>query len=231
MKQFLLLLAYFFCLSSCLNRAEKEEKKISSADDIFYDYQVWADEESEDVTVRLQFRRGDKDGDPFAVESPGKVLLDGEELTADSARFTGVYYETAKPVDGFIGKHTVDFIDRSGKKHREEFSFKPFTLVKELPEKIKKAPFQIQLQDFSQTSMPVRLVMVDTSMASADVNEEIWIKNGKVNITEAFLDNLTHGPVMLEIYNEVERPIRNDTADSGRFSMTYGLKRQINLVK
>ncbi len=231
MKPFFPFLILLIWATACSNNAETVRNPKSKEDGIYSEYQVWAEEGREDVTVRLQYRHGDREGTAFAMESPGKVLLDGEELTADSTQFTGVYYEVSKPVEDFKGKHTVVYVDGSGKKLREEFSFEPFTLAKEPPEKVKKDPFQIQLQGFPESPTLIRLVMVDTSLASADVNEELLVQNGNVDITEEFLANLTKGPVTLEIYREEERPVRGNAVNRGMFTMTYGLKREFTLIE
>jgi hypothetical protein len=142
----------------------------------------------------------------------------------------GVYYETSKPVETFTGEHIVSYIDKSGKEHRDTFTFEPFTLAQEIPETIRK-PFQIQLQNFPEGVAPIRLVMVDTSLRSDGVNEKLMIEGGILEITEGYLANLTKGPVTLEIYQEEERPVKGRLGSFGKFTMTYGLRRQFNLVK
>lgn len=230
MKPFFLSILFLFFLWSCAGEEEPRIVPKTPSGGVYADYQVWAEEGADEVTIRLQYRRGNDEGDAFAVENPGKVLLDGDEMIPDSTRFMGVYYEVTKPVDDFTGEHTVVFIDKTGREHREEFTFEPFTLRAELPENIRKKPFTIQLQNFPERSTPIRLVMVDTSLRSAGVNEDLLIQDGKVEITEEFLRLLTNGPVTLEIYREEERPVKGGPTRSGRFSMTYGLRRHFNLV-
>jgi hypothetical protein len=77
----------------------------------------------------------------------------------------------------------------------------------------------------------VRVVIIDTDYESADVNEEIVPENGVVEVTEQHLSNLTKGPIVLEIYQEVERNISGNRQQTGRFSLTYGLRRQLSLVE
>jgi hypothetical protein len=67
-------------------------------------------------------------------------------------------------------------------------------------------------------------VIIDTDYESADVNEEIVPENGVVEVTEQHLSNLTKGPIVLEIYQEVERNISVDRQQTGRFQSTYGLE-------
>lgn len=231
MKPFLLYIILLFFLGSCAGEEEPSFVRKTPSGGVYADYQVWAEEGADEVTIRLQYRRENEEGDAFAVENPGKVLLDDEELAPDSTRFMGVYYETSKPIEDFTGEHTVVFIDKSGREHREEFTFEPFTLRAELPENIRKKPFRIQLQNFPERSTPIRLVMVDTSLRSAGVNEELLIEEGIVEITKEFLRLLTKGPVTLEIYREEERPVKRGSKHSGKFTLTYGLRRHFNLVE
>lgn len=221
-----------FCIVcfSCTDEDNTGRIRRAPADGVYTDYQVWAEEGTDDVTVRLQFRRGHEEGEAFAVENPGKVLLDKEVLIPDSTRFMGVYYETLIPVDDFKGEHNIVYLDKSGKEHQEEFTFEPFSLVKELPANISKKPFSIQLQDFPVPATPIRLVMVDTSLHSAGVNEEVVIEDGRIQITEEHLRHLTKGPVTLEIYREEERPVKSNKTAYGKFTMSYGLRRYFNLV-
>lgn len=231
MKLFSLFILLIFSLLSCAGEEEPAFKSKKPLGGVYADYQVWAEEGADEVTIRLQYRQGNEEGDAFAVKNPGKVLLDGEELAPDSTRFMGVYYEATKSVDDFTGEHAVVFIDKSGREHREEFSFEPFSLKAELPENIRKKPFPIQLKNFPDSSTPIRLVMVDTSLYSAGVNEELMIEGGIVQITEEFLRHLTKGPVTMEIYREEEWLVRGGSTSSGKFSMTYGLRRHFNLTE
>lgn len=231
MKPFFPFLLLLFFALSCADEVPSDRIRRAPSGGVFADYQVWAEEGTDDVTIRLQYRRGDEEGEAFAVQGPGKVLLDGEELTADSTRFMGAFYEVLKPVESFRGEHTVVYIDKNGKEHRETFMFKPFTLADELPETIKKRPFRIQLKGFLQEATPVRLVMVDTSLHSSGVNEELLVEGGMLEITEEYLSNLTKGPVTLEIYREEERPVKESESHYGKFIMNYGLRRQFNLVE
>src|SRR6187551_1918495 len=77
---------------------------------VFFDYEVWAEEGKEDVTVNLQYRMGGKNGTTLVLDEPSKVMLDGEQLKVDSAKVTGAYYEVQKPFASFTGKHAISFI-------------------------------------------------------------------------------------------------------------------------
>ena len=98
-----------------------------------------------------------------------------------------------------------------------------------VPEKIKKESFAIQLDGIGEASEFIRLVMVDTSMQSADVNEDVLMEEGRIAITEDHLANLTEGPVYLELYREQEQLVRNRAKGGGKLVITYALKRQFTL--
>lgn len=219
-----------FCLTSCLNKAENGNDKDVNPEQIYYDYKVSAEEGREEVTVMLQYRLDGEDGIAQALEEPSKVSLDGTELMPDSAKLTGAFYEAIKPMEDFKGKHTIVFTDSRNKNHEEEFNFEPFTLASELPEQIRKSPFTIQLADIPYSLTRVHLVMIDTSYATADVNEEIVIEKGEIHIDEEKLANLSTGPVTLEIYREEKRPLKNASKAGGRILITYSLRRQFELV-
>ncbi len=231
MKPIMALLCLSYFLAACSDNTETVAANNESSGAVYYDYQVWAEEGREDVTVRLQYRRGGDEGNPILLDEPSKVLLDGTALTADSTGFMGVFYEVGKPVDEFKGKHVILFVDRNRKEHREEFTFQPFTLAEELPDKLQKKPFRIVLQDFPQTAATVRLAITDTSFQSADVNEEVVVEDGKIDITADHLANLTKGPVVLELYREQENPVGNNSKNRGKLTMTYSLKRQFVLAE
>lgn len=220
-----------FLLSACFNNADVESAESNDRQSIYKDFRVWAEEGREEVTVRLQFRAGGMDGEAVLMDNPGTVLLDNLPVAADSTRFTGVYYETFQPLREFEGKHTIAFVDKAKKQQTAEFHFLPFSLAKEIPNKVRKAPFEIQLKNFPDEPASIRLVMVDTSLFSADVNEEIMVENGKIAITAEYLDNLTKGPVLLEIHREDEQPLQGESRSSGKLIITYRLKREFTLVE
>jgi hypothetical protein len=93
-----------------------------------------------------------------------------------------------------------------------------------------KKPFTVQLTNFPTAATTIRLVMVDTSLDSPDVNEELRVENGEVKIDAAMLANLTKGPTVLQIYREEQRPFENGGTATGRLTTTYGIKREFVLV-
>jgi hypothetical protein len=230
MKLLLPLCCLFFLLVSCADEPKAETEEVFRPGSLYQNFQVWGEEGREDVTVRLQFHEGNRNGDAILLDNPGTVFLDDIPLPADSTKFNGVFYEISLPVAGFAGSHTIRFMGSDGKEYKEKFSFAPFSLAKDLPAEIKRKPFDLQLQNFGKGSEFVRLVMVDTAMQSADVNEDILVEEGKLSISDEHLANLTDGPVYLEIYREQEQLVRNGARGGGKLVITYALKRQFNFL-
>ena len=231
MRVFCLFLALVLLFTSCQNNAEKKEAEGINPNAIYYDYRVWGEEEKENVTVMLQYRYGEEDGEAIFLDEPSKVSLDGMELKPDSAKLTGVFYEAIKPISEFKGAHTIVFTDSRQKEHKVEFSFQPFTLASELPAQVKKRPFIIKLANFPEKRTRIQLVMIDTSYITPDVNEEFEIERGEISIDKDKLANLFVGPVTLEIYLEEEKNLRSASRAGGRILITYGLRRQFEFVE
>ena len=231
MRVFLFFFFLLFLFTSCGNKADIGKVTDVKPEAIYYDYKIWGEEGKDDVTVMLQFRFGSKDGPALILDEPSKVTLDGVKLQGDSVSITGAFYELVKPLNEFRGEHTIIFTDSRKGEHKEEFNFLPFSLITELPEEIENRPFTIQLKDFPQQPTGIRLVMIDTSYQTMDVNEEIVIKEGQIPITANHLSALSAGPVTLEIYREEETPLKNASKKGGRLLMTYGLRRQFTLME
>ncbi|MDQ3279673.1 MAG: hypothetical protein M3Q06_15210, partial [Bacteroidota bacterium] len=83
MRTFLPLFSLLLCLTACSNNADEESVENNTPETIYHDFQVWAEEGSEEVTVRLQFRAGGKEGDALLVGPPDGVLLDNLPLVVD----------------------------------------------------------------------------------------------------------------------------------------------------
>ncbi len=229
MRIFLLLITCS-ALASCLNNAEIGSAKDVDPKSIYYDYTVSGEEGSDDATMMLQYRFGGRNGTTLVLDSPAKVLVDGVQIKVDSAKLTGAFYELIKPAASFNGNHTILFTDRDGKEHKEEFSYRPFALANELPEKIKRQPFTIKLNGFDTGQALVRLVMMDTAFKTRDVNMEVYVESGQLRIDSMQLANLKNGPINLELYREEERPLKQPSKEGGRLQITYSLKRQFELI-
>ena len=227
-RVFILVALLPFILQACTDVESPPEQK-AGMEGIYLDYKIWAEEGLDHVTCIFQFRDGGLEGDALPVEKPGKVELDGVPIPIDSARFTGVYYETHQSFESFAGEHTVELTTSDGKQFREEFSFLPFRLDQELPDRIPRQPFVIKLQNMPERETRIRVVITDTSFSTPDVNEVVAVVKGQVDIDESMLRNLSNGPLILELYREEQRRLKNTPGHGGRISITYGLKRDVIL--
>lgn len=216
-------------LAGC-NDVEIGRSKDVNPESVYFDYKIAASEENENVSCMFIYKFGGPNGTTLVLDEPSKVEFDGQTITADSARYTGVYYEVVRPVRAFSGKHNIVFTGSDKKQYSQEFEFKPFKLAEALPEKIPRKAFTIRLQDFPARETPLHLVMIDTAFASNDVNETISVINGQVEISQIMLDKLKAGPVTIELNREEEQPLLQKTKEGGKLLLRYGLKREFLLT-
>ncbi|HEV7621963.1 MAG TPA: hypothetical protein VGO09_09525 [Flavisolibacter sp.] len=218
-------------LSAILAGCHNSETKINfpGKQDLYFDYKITGAEEQNYVSWGLEYRLGGPEGKGILIDSPGRVMIDGELIPADSTRKSGVYYETVKLMSEVTGKHRIEFINKDLKNYSEEVDFEPFTLQSGLPAEIERHPFNIGLKDFPSSKDNLRLVMIDTSFKSTGINEIVKVYNGTITINQFMLDRLKNGPIILKLYLEEERPIKNAPA-GGMLTILYSLERGFNLV-
>lgn len=216
-----------FFLFSCTSDEIGSSKDVNP-DAVFFDYEVWAEEGKEDVTINVQYRMGGKNGTTLVLEEPSKVLLDGEQLNVDSAKVTGAYYEIQRPVASFSGKHSITFIDLNRKEYTEEFEFTPFSLDPDVPATLNRGDLVFNFKGLDSIAY-VNVILTDTSFHSADINDIDTVKNGRLVISGNRLSALINGPINLQFHKEVEKPMKNGTKEGGKLYMHYGLKREFEL--
>ena len=216
---------YFF---ACNNKKDKNYEPKPEA--IYFDYQITGKEGDDNLTVMLQYRDGGEDGDAIAV---GKVILDGEIVTVDSAKMTGFFYELHKPISSFSGKHTIVFTGADQKEYKEEFEFQPVVLVIVVADSIRRNEPGIDSIVFVFEGLEfedyVRVVLTDTSFDNDGINRVDTVVTGHLYITKADLEFLANGPIQLEFILKHERPVKNGTEAGGRLLITYSLKRDFFL--
>lgn len=222
-----LLISFAIFIAAC-NSNEIGNSKDVNPESIYFDYRIWAEEGKEDVTCLLQYRFGGKNGTTLVIEGPGKVELDGEAITVDSAKLTGAFYEIIKPINSFTGKHTITFTNPEKKQYKEEFTFQPFSLKTEIPEVLNRGELVFELEGLEPEDY-VHIVATDTAFYSEDINQVDTVRNGRIVITREQLKNLTNGPITLQLYKEEEKPVKKSTKEGGRLFISYGLKREFEL--
>jgi hypothetical protein len=222
-----LALGFAAIVAGCTNR-DKVEGTLDY-NRLYLDYAITAEEDAGYATCVFQFKEGGEEGKAVNIE-PATVELDGRKLETDSAKLSGFFYEVQKPIDSFAGKHVIVFTVPGHKEYKNEFEFSPFTLKQELPEKISRKSFSIQLKNFPSTEKSVRLLLLDTAFESSGFNDMVPVVDRKVTIDEPILKNVKGGPINLALYMEQEIPLKQKTIAGGRVFITYGLKRQFGLV-
>jgi hypothetical protein len=224
-------LVFFFVtvtalIVSCKSADKKTEEMLPDA--IFFDYKITGQEGDDNLTVMLQYKYGDEDGRAFAIKEPLKVLLDGEPIPGDSTKRTGPFYEINKPIASFAGKHSIVFTSRDNKEYKEEFEFKPLSLLSAVPESLQRGDLVFEL-DGLESEDYVRIVLTDTSFIHDGINRVDTVLDGQLIISKTELESLANGPVQLEFIREYERPVKNGTEAGGRLQITYSLKREFVL--
>jgi len=218
-------LCFFF--GSCTSNEIGNGKDVNPSA-IYFDYRIWGNEGDDAITVMLQFRFGGANGTTLVLEEPSKVELDGKQIMTDSSKMTGAFYEMVKPIKEFTGKHTIVFTDINQKQYKEEFNFQPIVLRTTIPKEIKRNDLVFELDGLDPIDY-VRVILNDTSFASEGINRLDTVRNGRVIISKQDLETVVNGPVHLELYKEVERPIKNGTDEGGKLEITYGVKREFEL--
>lgn len=217
-----LLFSIIVSLVSC-GSADKENIDNADPGNIYFDYKVTAAEGDDNLTVMLQYTDGEG-GDALAVDDPGQVMLDGEQIAADSTKMSGFFYELHKSITAFAGKHSIVFTDVHGKEYKEEFDFKPIVLLTQMADTGKRDDLIFEFEGLEPEDF-LRVLLTDTSYINEGINEVYKVLNGRLTIKKNALETLANGPVQLEFIREYERPVKNGTAEGGRLQITYGLKR------
>jgi hypothetical protein len=220
-------LAILLFLHSCIAR-DKKQTEATDPDYLYFDYQVIAEEGNDNLTVLLQYREDDEEGEPVSVSRLGTVSLDGEELPGDSTRRTGFFYETHQPINTFTGQHRITFTMTKGKEYEEEFDFQPVVLLTPVADTLVRGEWELELQGLEPEDY-VRVLLTDTSFAHDGINRVDTVRNGRLVIPTAEMESLAPGPVQLELIREYERPVKNGTAGGGRLLINYTIRRQFFL--
>ncbi len=222
---------FFLCVNiyfvSCTNNETINNKSLNPAS-IFFDYQVWGDEESNEVIVKLQYRYRNAKGITILPEHTGKVEFDGQVLQADTSRMNGFYYEAMFTLENFTREHSIVFTDHNNKQYEEEFGFPIISLKTVLPPVISRKNLVLELTGLDSVEI-VRVLLTDTSFYSRDIDKTDTIRNGKISIAQREFENLKNGPVHIEIFKEEERPLKEATEAGGWLSLSYSIKRVFEL--
>jgi hypothetical protein len=75
----------------------------------------------------------------------------------------------------------------------------------------------------------VRVILGDTASFSEGIDRIDTIRNGRIFISKQELSELADGPIRFEISREDEKRIKNGTKQGGKLSVSYELKRELEL--
>lgn len=218
--------AWYILLLLLTASCKSKDKPAVDSNNIFLDYQVHATEGDDNLTVLLQFREENKEGDGLKMGPEGTVILDGERLIADSVKLGGYFYETHKPIDSFAGKHNVvlSFDHQPGSS--EQFEFEPLKLLTPFPDTVQRGEIELFFEGL-KVGDEVRILLTDTSFINDGVNklEEVY-KNNELIIDAANFKQISNGPVQLELIREYEKSIKKNGREKGRLLMTYTIRRE-----
>lgn len=216
-----LLVLTLLAFSAC-NGEDKKAPSLPGASDLFLDYEISAEEGSENAIIMLQFRKSDKDATSIALDSGSQVSFDGELLVEDSARLAGTFYEVQRPLAGFEGEHVISYTNKNGQTYEERFSFTPLQLIS-IPPAISRKDLMLNLEG-SKDNHTIQVTVTDTSFKTIDVNENYKVKDGQIALESAVLQKLANGPIALELFSEEIKPLPN-----GRLLLTYTIRRELEL--
>src|SRR2546423_9347649 len=153
---------------------------------LFLDYRVWGEEGNDSVTITIQFHLGGEYGPVIGIEPPAYVTLDGETVPVDSSSLTGPVFALTKSVKKFTGKHSILYTSAEKKKYREDFSFKPFSMITHIPDTVSRGRLTLDFSGLEPVDY-VRVLMTDTTYDSEGINQLDTVVNNRVNISRGDL--------------------------------------------
>jgi hypothetical protein len=213
----------------CKEEEKGPVKKGISSQSLFLEYQIWGEEEREYVTVLLQLRQKNSNGKTIKLNPPGSVELDGVVLQPDSSRMSGYFYEVLRPLTEFAGHHKITVADENKELVSEEFEYTPFRLTSSIGERVGKEGLSLRLSGLKAADR-VRVILVDTVFSSPDINEMLPVVNGRLEVGPELLTSVYTGPVTLLLFKEEDRRIHHSAISGGKIAITYGVKREFDLV-
>jgi len=214
-------------LTGCTSNEVKTMER-SDPDAIYFDYNIWGDEESGMVTVKLQFRDGGPGGTAVVLDEPARVEFDGEALRVDSSKMNGAWYEIHQSIKDFNKRHRLVYTDINDQRYQEEFNFNVFYLSTALPKQVKRGDIALEFEGLEPEDY-LKVLLTDTSFYGRGIDRLDTVRNGRIVVTRDDLENLKNGPVSMEFYREEEKALLQTTRQGGRLSISYGLKRVFEL--
>ena len=104
-------------------QSPEAEKKITRVPPVNLALRIWGEEGKESFHCLAQVQSVESRAVPGKLDAGEKITVDGVLLEADSARYSGVFYQAELPIDQFAGEHLVSFTSEDGRTHTEKFEF------------------------------------------------------------------------------------------------------------
>jgi hypothetical protein len=221
----ILLVPLFFL--GCTNGEVRYE--LPDPNNIYLDYIAWGDEESGNITVKLQFRAGGPNQEAVALQAPSGVMLDSMILEPDSTKFSGPYYELITPAAEFSGTHTIVFTDNQNKRYSTHFEFPVMRFSTEPPAIIGRNDLPLELEGLTPGGQ-IRVLLTDTSFYGRGIEKVDSIDGSPFSISRQDLRNLKSGPVYMELFREEDKALNQTMKAGGRFYLSYSLTRNLILT-
>lgn len=218
----LLLLAVWGCTNSDVPKEKLDP------DDIYFDYIAWGDEETGNITIKLQFRAGGPNQQALLLQTPSNVMLDNQVLHADSTKFAGPYYELIVPANDFEGGHSIVFTDNKNQQYKTQFVF-PIVRFKSEPDSVIGRKDMVLDLEGLRPEGQIRVLMTDTSFYGRGIEKIDSFNNKPLIITREDLRELKNGPVYLELFREEDMDLTETMNAGGRFYLSYSINRNFIL--
>lgn len=215
-------LIMIFFLGGCKN---EDKNPVTDPDAIYFDYRITGREGDDKLTILLQYRVGDEEGDAIRIPGAGKVELDGQPFQKDSAAISGFFYELHLPTDSFAGPHQVRFTDQQNRTFTEEFLWTEPRLVSGPMDTIGTEDLLFEFSGLDSVDR-MRIMVTDTSFINNELNQSFLVRNNKLRIPIQRLHSLSPGPVQVEFILDKGRPLKSGNPGGGRFQVYYSLIRE-----
>ncbi len=216
-------------LASCQSNEIANSKDVNP-ETIHTLYSINFTEGQPTVRCTATFRFGGNKGTTLVLNSPARILLDGESIKVDSSLFSGAYYQVEKPFSSFAGRHEFTFLNANGSTIKEAFTFKPFSLVSAIAPAINRKDWPLVFEGLDDGSK-INISISDTSSKTEDIGREFTIQNNRAIVTAAELGQLKKGPLAISIYRYSTRPLQQSTQEGGEIFMSYTLKPRKTILK
>lgn len=220
------------CITAC-SSGEIGNSRDVNPETIYISYSVFYREGDDNAECLAQFRFAGEDGTTLVLNAPSFVQFDGHEITVDSNRFIGgAYYRINPDYKNFSGKHEWKYTDAAGKVYSQKFEFAPFSLAGEIKSSVSdNENLEIKFNGIPDGDT-VNCIASDTSVNSADINEDFLVNNGAITISSPMLKKLAPGPVNIIISRNYSTGLLQSTPEGGEFRFDYELfPREIYLTK